>query len=103
MPVAANKTASDNQSFPNMPPFAVQKAIFYTTKGHLLHDKRPPFAVRKVAFWKAADCQQVTDETFNQPYIVDAYSIITVEPVVNLKSSTKKSLPGFFAFIMRTL
>lgn len=49
MPVAANKTASDNQSLPNMPPFAVQKAIFYTTKGHLSHGERWPFEKRLIA------------------------------------------------------
>ena len=29
---------------PNMPPFAFQKTVFCTTKGHLLPPKRPPFA-----------------------------------------------------------
>lgn len=32
-----------HQMFSNMPCFVLQKAVFYNTKGHLLHSKRCPF------------------------------------------------------------
>ncbi len=40
----------DSQQLANMPSFSLQKATFYTTKGHLLACKRWPLVVQDTAF-----------------------------------------------------